>query len=94
MVTKPLRGDPWINGAFDDGKDFEELANFLMVFQVFPQNSVSVPFSSTDNGTSKLIDLLVKISSYKISSLIFFVHQRGVWWYIAWTQPETHLHGN
>ena len=51
---------------------------FPMAFQVFPQNSASVPFSSTDNGTSKLIDLLVKISSYKISSLIFFVHQRGV----------------
>ena len=22
-VIKPLRGDHWINGAFDDGKDFK-----------------------------------------------------------------------
>ena len=78
MVTKPLRGDPWVNGAFDDGKDFGKATIFPIVFSAFPKNSASVPSPSTDNGTSKLIDLLVKISSYRKSSLIFFVHQRGL----------------
>ena len=80
MVTRPLWGDPWVNGAFDDGKDFEHVTNFSTDFPSFPKNSASLPSTSTDNGTSKLIDLLVKISSYRKSSLIFFVHQRGVWW--------------
>ena len=77
MVTKPLRGDHWINGAFDDGRDFEHATNFSTDFPSFPKNSASLPSPSTDNRTSRLIHLLVKISSYKKSSLIFFVHQRG-----------------
>ena len=60
-----MRGDHWINGAFDDGKDFGKATIFPIVFSAFPKNSASVPSPSTDNGTSKLIDLLVKISSYK-----------------------------
>ena len=59
-------------------KILEKLQIFPIVFSAFPKNSASVPSPSTDNGTSKLIDVLVKISSYKKSSLIFFVHQRGL----------------
>ena len=66
-----MRGDPWINGAFDDGKDFEEPAICPMAFHVFPKNSASVPSPSSDNGTSNLMILLVKISSGRKSSLIF-----------------------
>ena len=77
-ATKPLQGDHWINGALTDGKDFKKSPNFSNVFSIFPKNFVSSSSPSTDNGTSKLIGLLVKISRYKISSLIFFVHQRGV----------------
>ena len=57
MVTKPLPGDHWINGAFDETKDFGGIGFFPMVFQVFPKKSASVPSTSTDNGTSNLESL-------------------------------------
>ena len=78
MVTKPLRGDPWVNGAFDDGKDFQGPSNFFNGFPTFPKHSASVPSPSTDNGTSKLIDLLVKISSYREFIDIFCSSKRGL----------------
>ena len=77
-ATKPLQGDHWINGALTDVKDLEKSPNFSNGFPIFPKNSVSSPSPSTDNGTSNLITLLVRISGYRKSSLIFFVHQRGV----------------
>ena len=44
-AIKPLRGDPWINGAFDDGKDFEEPANFYNGFSSFsPKFCISAIF--------------------------------------------------
>ena len=79
-----MQGDHWINGALTDVKDFEKSPNFSNGFPIFPKNSVSSPSPSTDNGTSNLITLLVKISGYRKSSLIFFVHQRGVRWYTTW----------
>ena len=36
-VFKPLRGDHWINGAFDDGKDFGGATNFSNSFLSFSQ---------------------------------------------------------
>jgi len=36
---------------------------FPMVFQVFPKNTASGAAPSSDNGTSNLMILLVKISS-------------------------------
>ena len=36
-VLKPLRGDHWINGAFDDGKDFEQATIFSNDFPSFPK---------------------------------------------------------
>ena len=77
-ATKPLQGDHWINGALTDVKDFEKSPNFSNGFPIFPKKYVSSPSPSTDNGTRKLIDSLVKISSYKKRPLIFLVHQRGV----------------
>ena len=37
MVTRPLWGDPWVNGAFDDGKDFQGPSNFFNGFPSFSQ---------------------------------------------------------
>ena len=74
-LTKPSRGDHWINGLLLDGQDFEFPANFSnsfpIVFQVFPKNAASGAAPSSDNGTSNLMILLVKISSGRKSSLIF-----------------------
>ena len=59
-------------------KVLKEPQNFPIAFSVFPKNSASVPSPSTDNGTSKLIALLVTIFGYRKSSQIFLVHQRRV----------------
>ena len=44
---------------------------FPKVFQVFPKNAASGAAPSSDNGTSNLMILLVKISSGRKGSLIF-----------------------
>ena len=59
-------------------KILEELPIFPIVFSAFPKNSASVPSPSTDNGTSKSIDVLVKFQVTKKVQLIFFVYQRGL----------------
>ena len=69
-LTKPSRGDHWINGLSLDGKDFE-FPIFPIVFQVFPKNAASGAAPRSDNGTSNLMILIVKISDYRKSSLIF-----------------------
>ena len=47
-----------------------------MVFQVFPKNVESGAAPRSDNGTSNLIILLVKISSHRKSPLILSLHLR------------------
>ena len=70
-MKKPSLGDHWINGLSLDGKDFEGPAIFSNNFQVFPKKAALGAAPRSDNGTSNLMILLIKISSGRKSSLIF-----------------------
>ena len=73
-LTKPSRGDHWINGLLLDGQDFEFPANFSNSFPSFPKNAALV--ASPSKGACYLISLLlvIKVLCHRKSSIKFSLH--------------------